>query len=78
MRGAGDTKTPMVITGVVNIINIILNTALIFGVPALHIPALGVAGSAIAVTISRMIGVTTRIIVIYNLKGLKLNLKFKG
>jgi putative MATE family efflux protein len=77
MRGAGDTKTPMVITGVVNIINIILNTTLIFGVHALHIPALGVAGSAIAVTISRIIGVTTRIIVLYNLKGLKLNLSLR-
>lgn len=74
MRGAGDTKTPMVITGGVNVINIILNTSLIFGVPSLHIPALGVAGSAIAVTLSRILGVTTRIIVLYNLKGLKLNL----
>lgn len=77
MRGAGDTKTPMVITGGVNILNIILNTALIFGVPALGIPALGVAGSAIAVTISRIVGVTTRVLVLFNRKGLKLNLSLK-
>jgi putative MATE family efflux protein len=74
MRGAGDTKTPMIITGIVNIINIILNTALIFGVPFLHIPALGPTGSAIAVTISRIFAVTARIIVLFRGKKLKLNL----
>lgn len=77
MRGAGDTKTPMMITGGVNILNIILNTALIFGVPFLHIPAMGVAGSAFAVTISRIIGVTVRVLVLFNRKGLKLNLSLK-
>lgn len=77
MRGAGDTKTPMVITGGVNILNIILNTVLIFGVPALHIPAYGIVGSAIAVTISRIVGVTVRILVLYNHKKLKLNLSVK-
>lgn len=77
MRGAGDTKTPMVITGGVNILNIILNTVLIFGVPGLNIPALGVAGSAIAVTVSRIVGVTTRILVMYLRKGLKLNLSLR-
>lgn len=77
MRGAGDTKTPMFITGMVNILNIILNTVLIFGIPVLHIPALGVAGSAIAVTISRIVAVMTRILVLYNKKGLKLNLSLK-
>jgi len=77
MRGAGDTKTPMLITAWINVLNIILNCVLIFGVQALHIPALGAAGSAIAVTISRIIGVTARILVIYNRKGLKLNLSLK-
>ena len=77
MRGAGDTKTPMVITGGVNILNIILNTVLIFGVPALHIPAYGIVGSAIAVTVSRIVGVTVRVLVLYNRKKLKLNLSLK-
>lgn len=77
MRGAGDTKTPMIITGGVNILNIVLNTMLIFGVPIIHIPALGAAGSAMAVTASRIIGVTTRILVLFNFKGLKLNLSLK-
>jgi putative MATE family efflux protein len=77
MRGAGDTKTPMYITGGVNILNIILNTVLIFGVPTLHIPAFGIVGSAIAVTTPRIIGVTVRVIVLYNVKGLKLNMSLK-
>ena len=77
MRGAGDTKTPMIITGGVNVINIILNSVLIFGVPALHIPAMGVAGSAIAVTISRILGVTVRVLVLYNRKKLKLSMSLK-
>lgn len=77
MRGAGDTKTPMIITAGVNILNIILNTTLIFGVPSLNIPALGVVGSAIAVTTSRIVGVTVRVLVLYNKKGLKLNLSIR-
>jgi len=77
MRGSGDTKTPMVITSGVNIINIILNIVLIFGVQALHIPALGVVGSAIAVTISRVLGVTARIMVLFLRKKCKLHLTFK-
>lgn len=77
MRGAGDTKTPMYITGAVNILNIILNTVLVFGVSGLHIPALGVLGSAIAVTASRIIAVTSRLLVLYNRKGIKLSLSLK-
>lgn len=77
MRGAGDMKTPMKITGGVNILNIILNIMLIFGVPFLHIPALGVVGSAIAVTISRIVGVTARILVLYIRKGIRLNMSLK-
>lgn len=77
MRGAGDTKTPMVITAGVNVLNIFLNIVFIFGVPFLQIPAMGVAGSAIAVTISRIIGVTVRVLVLFNRKGLKLNLSLK-
>jgi len=77
MRGAGDTKTPMIITGLVNILNVILNTMLIFGVPALHIPAMGIIGSAMAVTISRIVSAALRVIVLFAHKGLKLNLSLK-
>ncbi|MSP14968.1 MAG: MATE family efflux transporter [Chloroflexi bacterium] len=54
LRGAGDTRTPMKITGFINIINIILSYILVFG--NFGFPALGVVGSAWAQTIARAIG----------------------
>ncbi|MBI2864229.1 MAG: MATE family efflux transporter [Chloroflexi bacterium] len=46
MRGAGNTRTPMLIMLVANIVNIILAYVLIYGF--LGLPALGVVGSGIA------------------------------
>ncbi|KPJ62214.1 MAG: hypothetical protein AMS15_04690 [Planctomycetes bacterium DG_23] len=46
LRGAGDAITPLKIMGVANVMNIILDPILIFGL--LGMPALGVAGSAVA------------------------------
>jgi len=54
LRGAGDTKTPMMISIVVNGINAVLDYVLIFGF--LFIPELGIVGAAIATVISRLIG----------------------
>lgn len=57
-RGAGDMKLPMLIGYVVNILNIILNFILIFGVnlPFIKIPGYGIVGAGYAVAISRGIG----------------------
>lgn len=54
LRGAGDTKTPMRITGLVNIINILGNAIFIYGVGP--IPALGVAGAAIGTAVAQGCG----------------------
>ena len=54
LRATGDTKTPMKVTAVVNIGNIILDYILIFGLGP--IPALGVVGTAIGTAISRLMG----------------------
>jgi len=54
LRGAGDTQTPMRITALVNVINIIGNTIFIYGVGP--IPALGVAGAAIGTAIAQGCG----------------------
>lgn len=54
-RGAGDTKTPMKITIIANIVNAILDYILIFGI--LNFQGLGIVGAALATTISRVIGV---------------------
>jgi len=54
LRGAGDTKSPMVANVMINVINIFGNYALIFG--HFGMPAMGVQGAALSTTISRMIG----------------------
>lgn len=52
-RGVEDTKTPMYITGLANIINIIFNYLLIKGVWLF--PELGIQGAAIATTLARAV-----------------------
>jgi MATE family multidrug resistance protein len=54
LRGAGDTRSPMVIMGGVNIVNLVLSYVLIRGLSP--IPALGVRGAGIAATISTILG----------------------
>ena len=54
LRGAGDTRTPMLITGFINIVNIVLDYGLIFG--NLGMPQLGAIGTAYATTFARGVG----------------------
>lgn len=59
IRGVGDTKTPLNISVIVNIINIIVSVLLIFGIrmeSVTIIPHLGIVGAAIATTIARIFG----------------------
>lgn len=69
LRGAGDTKTPMKIGVVSNIINIILDYILIFG--AFNFQGLGILGAGIATTISRIVGV---ILLLLSVKGNRLKI----
>lgn len=61
-RGAGDTKTPMLITLVMNCVNIILNWLLIFGIWIF--PRMEVAGAAWATSIAYTVGAS---LIIYRL-----------
>jgi putative MATE family efflux protein len=54
LRGAGDTRTPMLVMVIVNVVNIVVAWACIYG--AGPIPALGVAGSAIGAAVARSFG----------------------
>ncbi|MEM9953000.1 MAG: MATE family efflux transporter [Chloroflexota bacterium] len=54
LRGMQDMRTPFVIATVINVINIVLDYPLIFGLGT--IPAMGVAGSALATVIAQWIG----------------------
>jgi putative MATE family efflux protein len=65
LRGSGNTKMPMYITGLSNIINIIGNYLLIKGVGIF--PEMGVAGAALSTTISR--GIACLIYMIYLFSG---------
>jgi len=62
LRGAGDTKTPMFITGTANIINILGNYVLMTGYS--FFPEMGIAGAATATTISRILASITYIIIL--------------
>lgn len=55
MQGAGDTVTPLVLTASMNVLNVILNFVLMFGVGPF--PALGVAGAALGTVTARAVGV---------------------
>ena len=58
LRGTGDTRTPMLIMGGMNVINVVLSLVLIRGWGPL--PALGVTGAGIAAGVSRSVaGVAT-------------------
>ncbi|MBI4675516.1 MAG: MATE family efflux transporter [Chloroflexi bacterium] len=54
LRGAGDTRTPMLITAFINGVNIVLDYGLIFG--NFGLPQMGAIGSAYATTTARGVG----------------------
>lgn len=54
MRGAGDSRTPMLVTLLANVVNVAVSWALIYG--HLGLPALGAVGSAWGTAISRALG----------------------
>jgi len=74
LRGAGDTVTPMVVTGIANGINIIGNYLLIKGVGPF--PELGIAGAAWATSGSRILAVLIYIYVLYQ-KPSETRLRFR-
>ncbi len=63
MQGAGDTMTPLLLTGFLNLLNTAFNYVFIFGVGP--VPAMGVAGAALGTVISRGLGVVIVFQIIY-------------
>ncbi len=68
LRAAGDTKSPMKAAAISNIVNIILDYVLIFGI--LGIPGMGIIGAAIATTISRIVHLIVLVRVLGDTKAL--------
>lgn len=75
LRGSGDTRTPMLITGFINFINIALDYGLIFG--NLGLPRMGPVGSAVATTIARGVGAVLILYVLFK-RGSVLKLVARG
>jgi putative MATE family efflux protein len=63
MQGAGDTMTPLLLTVLMNVLNVIFNYVFMFGFGP--IPAYGVPGAAISTVIARFIGVAALFYVIF-------------
>ncbi len=75
LRGSGDTRTPMIITGVINLINIVLDYLLIFG--NFGFPQLGPIGSAVSTTCARAVGSVLVLYVLFK-RGSILRLPLRG
>jgi multidrug resistance protein, MATE family len=63
MRGAGDSRTPMLTTLLANALNVFLDYALIFG--EFGMPELGAVGSAWATFIARGIGLALLLVILW-------------
>jgi putative MATE family efflux protein len=63
LRGAGDSRTPLVASVIANLVNVVLNYLLIFGNHGF--PALGVAGSAIGAAAGRGCGAAFMLVLMF-------------
>ncbi|HHV80255.1 MAG TPA: MATE family efflux transporter [bacterium] len=79
LRGAGDTRTPMKVAYIVNIVNVVLSFILIFGLDLsfIHIKPLGLIGAGMAVTVSRAIGGILILIALFRGKTISFNFREK-
>jgi putative MATE family efflux protein len=74
LRGAGDTRTPMTVNLVANLVNVVFNAILIWGL--FGFPRWGVFGAGVATTLSRIVSaVWFTVIAVKGEKMIKLNLK---
>ncbi|QGU93886.1 MATE family efflux transporter [Clostridium bovifaecis] len=74
LRGSGNTKIPLLISLIVNVINIGLDWILIFG--KYGFPELGVKGAAIATSIAQMVGFLFATIYMLNKSRIKIRIKY--
>jgi putative MATE family efflux protein len=66
LRGAGDSKTPLLFMALAVVLDIVLNPLLIFGIGPL--PKMGIAGSATATLIAQVIALAALIATLYRRK----------
>ena len=68
LQGMGNARTPMLITMMMNIVNIVVGYVLIFG--KMGFPAMGIRGAAIATVMSQIAAVLLGLYVLFNKKGI--------
>lgn len=71
LRAFGNTKTPLLASGLVNVTNIFLDWVLIFG--RFGLPELGVVGAALATSIAQFLGFIFIVFYMYYKSEIKLN-----
>lgn len=76
LRGVQDMKTPLYVAVAVNILNVVLDWLLIFGAGPL--PTMGVAGAAIASTISQWVGAVWCLLAVRSRLGLTIHVRGAG
>lgn len=88
LRGAGDTKTPMTTTIIMNIVNIVLGYILIFGiqVDGIRLPGFEIKGAAVAIAIARTLGAVlilyalvrgSKVVKLSNIYSIKINMEMQ-
>lgn len=75
LRGAGETKIPMLYNVISNLLNVFGNYVLIYG--KLGLPAMGVAGAALSTTISRFLACAAGFYTIYFSRKTIMTLSFR-
>jgi MATE family multidrug resistance protein len=75
LRGLQDMRNPLWIALIINALNLVLDAVLIFGYGA--IPALGVAGAALASVVSQWIGAVAAAIILYRKIGLPAGIRVR-
>ncbi len=75
LRGVGDTKIPMKVNIISNLVNVFFNYLLIFG--HLGFPAMGVRGAALASVIGMVVGLVLSFVAVMNHKDSYLRISFR-
>jgi MATE family multidrug resistance protein len=69
-RGLQDMRTPLIVTTIINVLNVLLDWLLIFGIGPF--PEMGVTGAALATTISQYVGMAITLYALQKKLGLAL------
>ncbi|MFO8059938.1 MAG: MATE family efflux transporter [Bacillota bacterium] len=70
MRGLGDTRTPLYVTIITNVLNVLGDYLLIFG--RFGFPEMGVGGAALALVVAQGVGAATALFVLFRRRDVQL------